>query len=84
MTYLPRLQAIPTTYSGILFRSKLEAQYAAMFDILNVLWEYEPDRFKSYNIIRHPLVSHLRPGGVTVAGFESCHKSSINNLKYHN
>lgn len=32
----------PTTYSGVKFRSRLEAQWAAMFDIIGLKWEYEP------------------------------------------
>ena len=34
--------AIPTTYNGVNFRSRLEAKYAAMFDQLEWKWEYEP------------------------------------------
>ena len=34
--------AIPTTYKGIRFRSRLEARWAAMFDICGWRWEYEP------------------------------------------
>ena len=34
--------AIPTTYNGVNFRSRLEAKYAAMFDQLGWNWEYEP------------------------------------------
>lgn len=32
----------PTTYDGVEFRSRLEAQWACMFDICGVKWEYEP------------------------------------------
>lgn len=32
----------PTTYAGVHFRSRLEAQWAAMFDLLSIKWEYEP------------------------------------------
>lgn len=34
---------IPTTYHGITFRSKLEAQWAFALDRLQVPWEYEPE-----------------------------------------
>lgn len=34
--------AIPTTYKGIRFRSRLEAKWAATFDGLGWSWEYEP------------------------------------------
>lgn len=33
---------IPTMYAGIQFRSRLEAQWAAMFDLLKWPWDYEP------------------------------------------
>ena len=33
---------IPTTYSGGRFRSRLEARWAAMFDLLDWAWTYEP------------------------------------------
>ena len=33
--------AIPTRYRGILFRSKLEADWARTFDALGLTWEYE-------------------------------------------
>lgn len=34
--------SIPTTYRGIRFRSRLEAKYACLFDLLGWSWEYEP------------------------------------------
>ncbi len=33
---------IPTMYSGIQFRSRLEARYALLFDALGLTWHYEP------------------------------------------
>lgn len=39
------LKAIPTTYKGIEFRSKLEAKYAQCFDRLGIVWEYEGHGF---------------------------------------
>src|SRR4051794_36842200 len=36
------IKAIPTRYRGRLFRSRLEARYAAFFDIVKWEWEYEP------------------------------------------
>ena len=41
-----RLKAIPTTYHGIEFRSKLEAKYAQAFDRLGIVWEYEGHGFR--------------------------------------
>ena len=39
------LKAIPTTYKGIQFRSKLEAKYARAFDKLGIVWIYEGGGF---------------------------------------
>lgn len=36
------IKAIPTTYRGIRFRSRLEATWAAFFDECRWEWEYEP------------------------------------------
>jgi hypothetical protein len=39
------IQAKPTQYAGITFRSRLEARWAVFFDALDIPWEYEPERF---------------------------------------
>lgn len=36
------LRAVPTTYSEVNFRSRLEARWALTFDLLDWPWEYEP------------------------------------------
>lgn len=36
------IKAIPTTYKGVNFRSRLEARWAVMFDKLGWHWRYEP------------------------------------------
>lgn len=36
------IKSHPTKYKGVLFSSKLEARWAAFFDLLRVRWEYEP------------------------------------------
>jgi hypothetical protein len=38
----------PTTYRGRLFRSRLEAKWAAFFDLLGWPWEYEPEAIGSW------------------------------------
>ena len=40
---MERIKAIPTKYNGLVFRSKLEAQWAKFFDSVNCYWEYEPE-----------------------------------------
>lgn len=41
-------KAIPTVYKGIEFRSRLEAKWAIMFDLLDWPWEYEPIDLEGY------------------------------------
>lgn len=36
------IAAHPTTYAGVEFRSRLEARWAAFFDLVKWKWEYEP------------------------------------------
>jgi hypothetical protein len=38
----PMLKAIPTMYGGVQFRSRLEARWAAFFDLAGWRWQYEP------------------------------------------
>lgn len=45
MTFNYTVPAIPTKYNGINFRSRLEAKWAAFFDLLEWNWEYEPCDF---------------------------------------
>lgn len=42
------MTAIPTTYAGVRFRSRLEARWAAFFDLLGWPWEYEPLDLNGY------------------------------------
>lgn len=38
-------EAVPTTFNGIRYRSRLEAKWAAFMDALAIKFEYEPGRF---------------------------------------
>lgn len=42
------MKAIPTIYNGRRFRSRLEARWAAMFDLLGWPYEYEPVDFDGW------------------------------------
>lgn len=42
------IEAKPTEYAGVLFRSKLEATWARFFDTLEIAWEYEPTRLDGW------------------------------------
>jgi hypothetical protein len=43
-----KISAIETLYGGVRFRSRLEAKWAAMFDILGWEWTYEPCDFSGW------------------------------------
>jgi len=43
-----KYKAHPTTYRGVLFRSRLEAKWAAFFDNVKWNWEYEPCGFDGW------------------------------------
>lgn len=60
------MKAIETTYKGALFRSRLEARWAAMFDLLNWSWVYEPfdgDYYIPDFLIegKNPFIVEVRP-----------------------
>lgn len=38
-----KIRAVPKTYSGVLFRSTLEADWAATLDHYGIVWQYEPE-----------------------------------------
>jgi hypothetical protein len=40
-----QIKAIPTFYSGIKFRSRIEARWALFYDEIGVQWEYEKEGF---------------------------------------
>lgn len=42
------IKAIPTTYKSTMFRSRLEARWAAFFDLLEWKWLYEPVDFNGW------------------------------------
>lgn len=39
----PSIEAVPTVYSDVTFRSRLEAGWAMTLDSLNIQWAYEPE-----------------------------------------
>lgn len=42
------MNAIPTMYAGVQFRSRLEARWACFLDLLEVRWAYEPFDLAGY------------------------------------
>lgn len=55
MTTTHGIQAVPKRYAQTLFRSTLEADWAATLDSLKIAWEYEPEA------IQLPSGDHYRP-----------------------
>ena len=43
-----KIAAIPTIYKNVRFRSRLEAKWAAFFDLVGWRWEYEPLDFDGW------------------------------------
>jgi hypothetical protein len=61
-----QIAAIPTRYAGTLFRSRLEAKWAAFFDLLRWPWEYEPIDLNGYIpdfiiSFKTPLLVEIKP-----------------------
>lgn len=57
---------IPTEYRGVMFRSRLEARWARMFDALAWPWQYEPIDLNGYipDFVLHferPLLAEVKP-----------------------
>ena len=48
------LKPIETRYQGYKFRSRLEARWAVFFDLLGVVWEYEPEGFRMGSVCYLP------------------------------
>jgi len=60
------VKAIPTTYNGVRFRSRLEAKWAAFFDLAGWRWEYEPLDLDGYVPdfilqMRRPILVEVKP-----------------------
>lgn len=45
-TLAPARRGLPTSYAGHVFRSRLEARFAVLFDAMGIRWEYEPEGFE--------------------------------------
>jgi predicted nuclease of restriction endonuclease-like RecB superfamily len=48
------VESIETFYNNILFRSRLEARWAIFWDVLQVKYEYEPEKFDLGEIVYIP------------------------------
>lgn len=68
----------PTKYKGIKFRSKIEAQWAAFFDLTGIVWEYEPERFEKWE--PDFLIKGIKPIYVEIKPFVN--KETIKKYEY--
>ena len=59
MTSMKEIYGDPTRYGGIQFRSRLEARWAAMFDLLDWRWSYEPCELSGY--VPAFIIEFIRP-----------------------
>ncbi len=60
------IAAIPTRYAGVDFRSRLEARWAAFFDLCTWSWEYEPVDLKGWTPdfrlnLAQPILVEVKP-----------------------
>lgn len=65
------IEAIPTEYSGVTFRSRLEAKWAQFFDMIGVEWEYEPKQVKGWIpdfLIAGQWLAEVKPTPITGTG----------------
>lgn len=64
MTFKYTVEARDTMYAGCLFRSRLEATWAAFFDICGVQWVYEPFDLPGWSpdfLINHVMLCEVKP-----------------------
>lgn len=60
------IKAIPTRYAGVNFRSRLEARWAAFFDLTRLRWDYEPVDIEGWTpdfrlFRRRPVYAEVKP-----------------------
>jgi hypothetical protein len=65
------IESIPTQYSGVTFRSRLEARWAQFFDVIGVNWQYEPMRIEGWIpdfLIDGRWLAEVKPTPITSTG----------------
>ena len=81
----PPIQAIPTLYQGRLFRSRLEAKWAAWFDLVHWKWDYETLDLEGWAPdfvlmgYRGPIYVEIKPviPGIQTDQFSKAKRSSV-------
>lgn len=71
------MNAIPTKYAGVQFRSRLEARWAAFFDLIGWPWEYEPIDLAGYIPdfvlgFERPMIVEVKPLTDSVMHWDRC------------
>ena len=92
-----KIKAIPTTYAGTNFRSRLEARWAAYFDELNIPWEYEPFDLDGWAPdfaitvlgeqvlveVKPAKIESIWPGGPRILKLDDAFKKAQRHWKWH-
>jgi hypothetical protein len=76
----PSIPPIATPYGGALFRSRLEARYAFLFDHLGIRWQYEAEAFVTsagayladFYLPESDLWVEIKPAHPTAEEIEKC------------
>ncbi|MBX5010876.1 hypothetical protein HJB67_13015 [Rhizobium lentis] len=87
------IKAIPTIYNNVQFRSRLEARWAAFFDLSGIEWDYEPfdlDGWTPDFLLRAggvDMLSEVKPIDFTrdldTDGAEACEKAILHRERYN-
>jgi len=78
------IRAIETKYRGMRFRSRLEARWAAFFDLAGWHWEYEPFDLSGWVpdfLIRAPLLPPRKPVLVEVKPILEMHEPTVKRIE---
>lgn len=82
------IRAIPTRYAGATFRSRLEARWAAFFDLCAIRWVYEPIDLHGWSpdfllsISETPIYVEVKPVDLISDGYDRFAKAINHSEKY--
>lgn len=80
------MNAIPTHYNGINFRSRLEAKWARFFDLIGWSYEYEPVDLNGYipdfvlKFAKMPIYVEIKPSMTVKDLISDCQKARVATL----
>ena len=82
------MKAIPTSYGGANFRSRLEARWAAFFDLAAIRWTYEPMDLDGWapdfmlSTSACPIMVEVKPVDLLTEGYEQFAKAIAHQSDY--